>query len=441
MDRFYGKKLLVLGGFHQHCKVVETAKRLGLTVLVADYYPIERAPAKQIADHAFEIDVFDVDALYRLCKDEKVDGVINVCSDAAQHPYQQLCERLEFPCFGTAEQYRKFSDKRLFKKMCEENGVGVIPGYRPEDFEDEVSARNISFPVFIKPCDSRGSRGQTICYTLAEAKEAIAIARSNSRSGNVIIEQYFGDKPDFSMAYLVVNGKPILIRATDRFLGSKADKMNRSAIGALTPSVYSDLFLQTTAKRIERMILSAGIQNGPIFAQGFVDGNTFRFYDPGLRFPGAEYERQYKSIYGADLMEALIEFAITGSISPKFETLDKTANLRGNFAFTLFVPILPGTIASITGLEEIKAIPGVISVFTDYSVGDTVGAHYNASQRLGEIDFIGSSIESLQDILYKIYDTLTVLDEHGQNMVFSKFDPKLLDNQRFSIDFLCSHSR
>lgn len=49
-----------------------------------------------------------------------------------------------------------------------------------------------------------------------------------------------------------------------------------------------------------------GIKNGPVFCQGFVDGDTVRLYDPGIRFTGNEYERILNKITGYDLMKSAI---------------------------------------------------------------------------------------------------------------------------------------
>jgi hypothetical protein len=203
--------------------------------------------------------------------------------------------------------------------------------------------------------------------------------------------------------------------------------MDKSAIGAIAPSIYADFYLTSVSRNVERMIKNAGIKNAPLFVQGFIDGDTVRFYDPGLRFSGAEYERQYYAIYGLDLMEALIEFSLTGSIPEKFEHLDKTAKLNGKFTFNLHVPVRSGTIREIIGLEEIAAMPEVISVFTNYNIGDTVGEFYNASQRFCEVDLICDSIAGVQRVITQIYDHLSVINDNGENMVFSKFDPKVLD--------------
>ena len=51
MDHCKGKKLLIIGGAFQHCKLVEAARQLGVITYVTDYLQPEQAPAKQMADH------------------------------------------------------------------------------------------------------------------------------------------------------------------------------------------------------------------------------------------------------------------------------------------------------------------------------------------------------------------------------------------------------
>ena len=75
---YTNKKLLILCGNVVHVKVVKAAKEMGVYTIVTDSLPIEEAPAKAIADEALYINVLDVDALVEYCKENKVDGVINL---------------------------------------------------------------------------------------------------------------------------------------------------------------------------------------------------------------------------------------------------------------------------------------------------------------------------------------------------------------------------
>ena len=57
------KKILILAGSYQHCKLVKAAKELGLYTIVTDN--VKNSPAKRIADQQLDIDVFDVNAIER----------------------------------------------------------------------------------------------------------------------------------------------------------------------------------------------------------------------------------------------------------------------------------------------------------------------------------------------------------------------------------------
>lgn len=102
------------------------------------------------------------------------DGVICGYIDPCQRPYQQICDALDLPCYGTKDQFFYMTDKHAFKKMCMENGVDVIPEYT----EEEALSGQAEFPLFVKPVDSRGSRGQSVCYTTEQLENAINFAKS-----------------------------------------------------------------------------------------------------------------------------------------------------------------------------------------------------------------------------------------------------------------------
>lgn len=48
-----GKRLLILGGSRITCEIIKHAKRMGVVTAVTDWYPLEKSPAKQIADEAY----------------------------------------------------------------------------------------------------------------------------------------------------------------------------------------------------------------------------------------------------------------------------------------------------------------------------------------------------------------------------------------------------
>ncbi len=422
-----GKKLLIVGGAFQHCKIVEAAKKLGAETYVFDYLPYEEAPAKQLADHWYQYNITDYDEIRALCETESIDGAIALCLDACQRPYQRICEMMGFPCFGTREQFYRLTDKNAFKQCCRECGVDVIPEYSPALFLDEaVCAAQVEFPVFVKPCDSRGSRGQAVCRSYAQAVAAIAEARRESPSGEVVIEQYMEGRDDFSVSYVILDGVPYLTRTGSRFLGRREDRLDRLCIAGVSPSKYTDLYTERVEAHVLELIRRLGLTNAPFFLQGFVDGDTVRFYDPGLRFPGIEYERMYERILGLNPIEPLIEFALSCPQPDKYRAMAGSAGLRGMTAVDLLIPLRPGTIGRVEGWEEILAMPEVVSGFARYRAGAEVPACGNVNQRFCEIDLVCPGREAAGRLIERVYHTLRVLDPSGEDMKVSLLDTRLL---------------
>ncbi len=423
MKTLKNKKLLILGGAAYHAKLVEAARKMGVYTIVADYLEPAESPAKQVADESWLVSITDIDLLESLCREKRVDGVLNMCIDPAQRPYSELTSRLNLPCYGTPEQFFIMTDKHAFKEFCLKNNIDVIPEYSEED----LKTGKVDLPVMIKPIDSRGSRGQTVVYKKEDIAAALEFAISESSNGQVMIEKYMGGKQDFSMTYFVVNGSPYLTRVCDRYLGKPEDNLNKQCVGCIAPSKYADFYLGNVDERMRGFIKALGITNGPIFMQGFIDGNTVRFYDPGLRCPGGEYEKLLKETTGADAMTLLVEFALTGEIEKPTGMTDDLYRLGGHHTVQLPITARGGKIAVMKGLEEIGKNPFVTTVIKRYNVGDTVPASGDVRQRICEFALITDGSTTVRQQVEWIFSKLTVLDEHGENMLVSQVDINLLN--------------
>ena len=418
-----GKKLLILGGAEIHCKVVRAARELGIYTIVIDNLPASQSPAKQIAEENHEINIYDIRSIIDFCKETKVDGVINTSLDPCQIPQSKVCEALDLPCYGTKEQYYKLTNKVAFKKLCKASGVDVIEDYTEEDVLNDKAV----YPLFIKPVDSRGSRGQSICYSKEEALKGIEIAKNISTDGSVLIEQYLEGKQDFMLNYIVIEGRPNLVRICDRYGGFKEDGLDKVGALAMNPSKYSDMYMVNVHDRVCRMIKNLGIINGPIFLQGFVDGNTVRMYDPGLRLPGGNYENLLKETTDVDIIKMLVEFSLTGKMNTAYGDLSADLyRLSGKYVSNLFPMMKEGKIGKIVGFDKIAHMPEVVSAALRHTEGETVEATKTVNQRIGEINIKTDSIEQMASVIQEIYDVLDVLDEKGESLVVSKLPVKEL---------------
>ena len=416
MESFRGKKLLVLAGAEVHCKVVRKAQKLGIYTIVTDYLPYEESPAKQIADAYWDIDIMDTDRIIEQCKIEKIDGVIAFCIDPAQIPYCKVCEALDLPCYGTRHQFDVMTNKRLFKQFCLECGLDTIPSYSEIDLKED----KVKFPIFIKPSESRGSRGQAICWNKVDAEKAIRIAKNESVDGLCLIEEYMGDKKDFSLACIVIDSVPYITKMGDRYLGLEKNGLSRQQICTLLPSLFADTFANKVEFKIRNLVKQLGMRFGSIFLQGFIDGDTVRFYDPGLRFPGSDYDVALEKATGFSTVETMIRFAMTGDITSCVGNPKNCYKLCGKTAMILSIAAESGEIASIDGIDEVMADERVVAYYANHKVGDNISKTSDIRQRIIEFVVLLDSRDEVQEITKFIYSRINIKDKNNMDMVVSK---------------------
>lgn len=410
------KKLLILGGAFQHTKLVAEAKKLGIYTIVTDYLPPEDSPGKQIADEHWMLNIYDVDEIVERCKAERVDGVISGWLDPCQRPYAEICEKLGVPAYCDPQQVLKMTDKIAFKEMCRAYGVDVIQDYSLEDVEN----KQVEFPVFVKPVDSRGSRGQSICHSYEALDAAIRFAQEESSNGGVLIEKYMEKVNEFHVTYFFVDGEPYLVRGSDNYCGPKELGMEKVVSCAVYPSRFLEAYRNGPHENVVNMFRKLGIRNGPIFMQGFRDGDAFRFFDPGLRFPGVDCELVIKEATGINYMKAMIDIALTGSCVLPHAA--EAYRLNQKISAVLYLNVRPGTIVRIRNEDVLKQNPAVIAYLPRCKVGDVISWSYNVNQRFAELDLLANSFEKLVETIDQIQKSIVVEDENGDNMIFNLFD-------------------
>ena len=417
------KVLLVLGGFAQVCDIVQNAKEKGVYVIATDY--LADSPAKKIADESYMISITDVDGIVRLCKERNVDGVMNYCIDPGQKPYQQICERLGLPCYGTKVQFETMTNKDRFKRACLENGLDVIPGLELDETFTEEQLSQLEFPVIVKPADGRASKGVTVCNSKLEIAKAIRYALTFSERKKIVIEKYITGQ-EVVIKYFAIDGRIFLTSMADLFT-CYTETGERAYIGAQTfPSRYYKFFLETTDAKVRRMIKNLGIQNGAMSFDGFVDNGKFRFFDPSFRMGGAQDWRIVAAITGINISDLLTEFALKGKIdyTKNMDALDK--GFARKTSAILYFLVRQGKIGRIKGVEQTLDINSVIGYHSYHDEGDTVSKKGTSDHVALRFLIVCDNTEQLKDTISKIQSSIAILDEDGKNMLLPSFDISLL---------------
>ena len=412
---FLGKKLLILAGAGTHVKVVKAAKEMGIYTIVTDF--LEDSPAKRLADESWMFSITDVDGIVAKCREVGVDGVLNFCIDPAQKPYFEICKQLGLPCYATKQQIDVLTDKIHFKEFCRTHNVDVIPDYT----EDDILTDKVEYPIFIKPTDSRGSRGQCVCYDKEHALAAVEEAKAEASDGRFLCEKYLGHNQDLATAWFVVDGEPYPVKFGDRHLGRKEDNLDKQVMCTMQPSEYTPLFEKNVYGRVKQMIKDLGVKFGPVFMQGFVDGDTIRFYDPAIRMPGGDYDLILKEATGFDTVKSAVHFAMTGDCKTAFGNPSNCYKLNGGTGYMISVSVRPGKIAREVGLNEIAKEPNIIYAREIIPAGSMIPDTGDINQRVAAIGVYVSDKNQIQPMIDMIYDKFHVYDENGEDMIVSRY--------------------
>ncbi|MBB3591172.1 propionyl-CoA carboxylase alpha chain [Rhizobium sp. BK529] len=203
------KKILIANRGEIACRVIKTARRMGIAT-VAVYSDADRdALHVEMADEAVHIGPAPAAESYLVA-----DKIIAACKQTgaeAVHPgYGFLSERASF-CEALEKEGIIFigpkpkaitamGDKIESKKFANAAKVSTVPGYLgviEDAIHAEKIAAEIGYPVMIKASAGGGGKGMRIAWNEAEVRDGFDRARSEAKSSfgddRVFIEKYIVD--------------------------------------------------------------------------------------------------------------------------------------------------------------------------------------------------------------------------------------------------------
>ncbi|MCK0096338.1 acetyl/propionyl/methylcrotonyl-CoA carboxylase subunit alpha [Yoonia sp. F2084L] len=200
------KKILIANRGEIACRVIKTARKMGIKT-VAIYSDADRnALHVKMADEAVHIGPPPANESYIVI--DKVMAAIKQTGAEAVHPgYGFLSENPKFadalnaagvafigPPKGAIE---KMGDKITSKKIAQEADVSTVPGYMGliEDAEDAVKISNeVGYPVMIKASAGGGGKGMRIAWNDDEAREGFQSSKNEAASSfgddRIFIEKF-----------------------------------------------------------------------------------------------------------------------------------------------------------------------------------------------------------------------------------------------------------
>ena len=199
-------KILIANRGEIACRVIKTAKQMGIKTVAVFSDADRNALHVQMADEAVNIGPPPANQSY--IDIEKVISAVKKTNAQAVHPgYGFLSENAKFAkslsdigvtFIGPPENaIESMGDKITSKKIAQEAGVNTVPGYMGviKDENEAVSiSEKIGYPVMIKASAGGGGKGMRIAWNDSEVKEGFQSSKNEAASSfgddRIFIEKF-----------------------------------------------------------------------------------------------------------------------------------------------------------------------------------------------------------------------------------------------------------
>src|SRR5262245_56815537 len=259
------RTLLVISGGREAVPAILEARRMGLQVVVSD--GAADAPGFRVADATLLASTYDAEATVAAArayaKRSRIDGVLAVAADVPV-TLATVADalRLPGPSLATAE---LAADKLAMKNRLATAGVPV-PWYVAIESGDALTrlAAEVTFPLIVKPVDSRGARGVIRLLPDVDPRRAFTMAAAESPTGRVMVERFIPG-PQVSTESVVVGGRTTTIGFSDRNY-ELLDRFAPFVIenGGDLPSCLPPAVLESIDDLVGRAAAALGVQHGTV---------------------------------------------------------------------------------------------------------------------------------------------------------------------------------
>lgn len=406
-------KILVIAGGVPQVELLKQLHGRGIQTVLADGNP--NAVARPYADAFYCVNIFDIDAVKQIAVDEKVDCLLTVCADQVLLVVAEVSELFGLPCYIDYQTAQNVSDKIRMKRIFKASGVPTTD-YVETDHLDMEAISHLRYPLVVKPVDAYSSKGVRKAENEDELRQFYADAQKISRSGGVIVEEFFqGD--EISVDAFVVDGKATVLTVSN---SEKLRYDNRFVIfRGRYPAKVSETVMAKIRDIAQKIADGFGLNNAPLLIQLLNNGDDVSVLEFCARTGGNMKWLLIKYASGVDVITATID--ITLGKKP-----DLTVKDTGNtIVVNDFIYCRPGVFDHFEGFDEMVR-QGLINEFHPVRMKGTkmTGAN-SSSDRIAGMNILADSIEEFNRKEKRILECVRVIDSEGNDMMRRDLLPEL----------------
>jgi propionyl-CoA carboxylase alpha chain len=384
------KKILIANRGEIACRVIKTARKMGIKTVAVYSEADASARHVELADEAVCIGPAASKESYLV-----IDKIIAACKQTgaeAVHPgYGFLSENAEFGrkleangiVFIGPKVYalESMGDKIASKKLANEAKVNTIPGYNdPIDTPEQAVeiAKGIGYPVMIKASAGGGGKGLRVAFDDKEAYEGFASCKNEAKNAfgddRVFIEKFVEEPRHIEIQVLGdSHGNVVYLNERDCSIQRRHQKVIEEA-----PSPFID---PATRKAMgeQAVALAKAVQYQSAGTVEFVVGKDKSFYFLEMNTRLQVEHPVTELITGLDLVEQMIRVAAGEKLAFKQEDVQLNGwamecRINAEDPFRGFLPST-GRLVKFAPPEE---VPGQVRVDTGVYEGGEISMYYDS---------------------------------------------------------------
>ena len=320
------KKLAIIGANESITLLINKAKELGYETHVFAWACGD--PGEEAADYFYPISTADKDAVLTKCREIGICGICSIASDFAVPTINYVARAMGLP--GNSERTDVVA-RNKYQMRCALRDAGLyVPPFiqAGEDFTME-DAKDLKYPVIVKPTDRWSSKGVTRVDKPEQLMDAVAYAVKESFDKKAIIEGFMTG-PEYSAECICQNGEVHVLQLTQKLT---TDYPHYIETGHIQPSNIPAERQSEVKAFIKKAVAALDIKNSAAHAEfRLLEDGNIGIIEIGARMGGDFIGTDLTpTSTGVDFIKMVIDVAVGNKL--RFDVVSEPSPVEVKFIF------------------------------------------------------------------------------------------------------------
>jgi biotin carboxylase len=378
--------LFVGAGRHQRRALVRL-RELGVRVVAVDRNP--DAPGLAIAEVGEVVDFLDVPAVVEAGRRHGVEGVMTYAADRAVPVVAAVAEALDLPGIGTTTAHL-MTNKIAMRRQLADAGVPQPRFAAVRTLQEaRAAAGAVGFPAVLKPADSAGQRGLFLCESLDDVERHLHASLVQSIEQEAILESYHEGR-EVNGLLVLRDGEPTVVTLSDR------RRPPGRGFGVAIAHVYPSTLFGDAIEEVRRTgihtVKALGLREGVAYPQVlWSEDGVARLIEVAARIPAGQMDSVARYGVGVDLIDIALLQALGRPVPDEMVAAKMEQPMAISFLTAEPGPLPTGKLVRFSGLERVRAFPGVVEAELYFQDGETIRPVQLDGDRRGYVIALGGT--------------------------------------------------